>query len=108
MSITKKRKTEIIEKYSLKIGDTGSSEIQIAILTERIINLSQHMNEHKHDFHSRRGLLIMVGKRRRILDYLKSKYNERYKKNNKKPRLKKIIKHIIFNKNNGWRFYVQY
>jgi len=73
MSISKERKMELIQKYCIKTGDTGSSEVQIAILTERIINLSQHMNNHKHDFHSRRGLLIMVGKRRRILDYLKTK-----------------------------------
>lgn len=79
MSISKERKMELIQKYCIKTGDTGSSEVQIAILTERIINLSQHMNHHKHDFHSRRGLLIMVGKRRRILDYLKTTNNKRYK-----------------------------
>lgn len=79
MSISKERKTELIQKYCIKTGDTGSSEVQIAILTERIINLSQHMNNHKHDFHSRRGLLIMVGKRRRILDYLKTKNHKNYK-----------------------------
>jgi len=79
MSITKERKMELIKKYCINKEDTGSSEVQIAILTERIINLSQHMNNHKHDFHSRRGLLIMVGKRRRILDYLKTKNNTRYK-----------------------------
>lgn len=79
MSISKQRKTELIKKYSIKTGDTGSSEVQVAILTERIVNLSKHMHKHKHDFHSRRGLLIMVGKRRRILDYLKSKSNDRYK-----------------------------
>jgi small subunit ribosomal protein S15 len=79
MSISKQRRTELIEKYSTKTGDTGSSEVQAAILTERIINLSAHMHKHKHDFHSRRGLLIMVGKRRRILDYLKSQSDDRYK-----------------------------
>lgn len=79
MSITKDKKIELIKKHSRKTGDTGSSEVQISILTEKIINLSKHMNTHKHDFHSRRGLLIMVGKRRRMLNYLKKKYNSRYK-----------------------------
>lgn len=80
MSISKQRKTDIIKKYCINTGDTGSSEVQVAILTEKILNLSEHMNNHKHDFHSRRGLLIMVGKRRRILDYLKSKNHDRYQK----------------------------
>jgi len=79
MSISKQKKTELIKNFSMKTGDTGSSEVQVAILTERIINLSKHMNDHKHDFHSRRGLLIMVGKRRRILNYLKLQNNNRYK-----------------------------
>ncbi|MCP4922537.1 MAG: 30S ribosomal protein S15 [bacterium] len=78
MSITAQRKTEVIKEYATKAGDTGSPEVQVAILTERIVNLSEHMKGHKHDFHSRRGLLIMVGQRRRLLDYLKSKSNDRY------------------------------
>lgn len=78
MSITAERKTEVIKEYATKPGDTGSPEVQVAVLTERILNLSEHMKEHKHDFHSRRGLLIMVGQRRRLLDYLNSKSNDRY------------------------------
>lgn len=78
MSITSERKTQLIKDYGLKEGDTGSPEVQVAILTERIVNLTEHMKEHKHDFHSRRGLLIMVGQRRRLLDYLKRVDDERY------------------------------
>ena len=78
MSITPDRKTELIKDYAVADGDTGSPEVQVAILTERIRNLTEHLKEHKKDFHSRRGLLIMVGQRRRLLDYLKRKYAERY------------------------------
>lgn len=78
MSITSERKTQLIKDYGLKEGDTGSPEVQVAILTERIVNLTEHMKEHKHDFHSRRGLLIMVGQRRRLLDYLKRVDDARY------------------------------
>lgn len=78
MSITADRKAELISEFGLKAGDTGSPEVQVAILTERIKNLTEHMKEHKHDFHSRRGLLIMVGQRRSQLDYLKKKSDERY------------------------------
>jgi len=78
MSITVERKAELVEEFGLKPGDTGSPEVQVAILTERIKNLTEHMKEHKHDFHSRRGLLIMVGQRRRLLDYLKRKEDARY------------------------------
>ena len=78
MSITQERKTALIEQYGRKEGDTGSPEVQISILTERIVNLTEHLKAHKKDFHSRRGLLIMVGQRRRLLDYLKSKNVERY------------------------------
>lgn len=78
MSITQERKTELIEKFGREKGDTGSPEVQVAILTERIVNLTEHLKTHKKDFHSRRGLLIMVGQRRRMLDYLKSKSVERY------------------------------
>jgi len=78
MSITQERKTELIAKFGREKGDTGSPEVQVAILTERIVNLTEHLKTHKKDFHSRRGLLIMVGQRRRMLDYLKSKSVERY------------------------------
>lgn len=78
MSITQERKTELIEKFGREKGDTGSPEVQVAILTERIVNLTEHLKTHKKDFHSRRGLLIMVGQRRRMLDYLKTKSVERY------------------------------
>ena len=78
MSITVTRKAELVDEYGLEPGDTGSPEVQVAILTERIKNLTEHMKEHKHDFHSRRGLLIMVGQRRRLLDYLKRKEDARY------------------------------
>ena len=72
-------KQEIIEKYKLHEGDTGSPEVQIALLTERINHLNEHFKTHHKDFHSRRGLLIMVGKRRNMLNYLKSQDIERYR-----------------------------
>ena len=72
------KKAEVIEQYATKKGDTGSPEVQIAILTTRINELSEHMKEHKKDFHSRRGLLAMVAKRRKLLDYLKGKDEARY------------------------------
>ncbi|WP_119167433.1 30S ribosomal protein S15 [Algihabitans albus] len=78
MSITAERKTALIQEYARGEGDTGSPEVQVAILTERINNLTEHMKTHKHDFHSRRGLLVMVGQRRRLLDYLKKKSHGRY------------------------------
>ena len=66
-------KTDIISKFAQKKGDTGSTEVQVALLTERITNLTEHFKVHKKDHHSRRGLLKLVGQRRRLLDYLKSK-----------------------------------
>ncbi|MCW8835476.1 MAG: 30S ribosomal protein S15 [Rhodospirillales bacterium] len=78
MSITAERKGEVIKDFAKMEGDTGSPEVQVAILTERILNLTEHMKEHKKDFHSRRGLLKMVGQRRRLLDYLKRKEAKRY------------------------------
>ncbi len=78
MSITAEKKQEIIKKYATKPNDTGSPEVQVAILTERINALSEHMKEHKKDFHSRHSLLIMVGQRRRLLDHLKGKSEDRY------------------------------
>ena len=78
MSITAERKQELIKEYRNDANDTGSPEVQVAILTERINNLSGHMQAHNHDFHSRRGLLVLVAKRRRLLDYLKKKEESRY------------------------------
>ena len=78
MSITATRKTELIKEYATVEGDTGSPEVQVAILTERINNLTGHFDDHKKDFHSRRGLLAMVGQRRRLLDYLKRKKQAQY------------------------------
>ena len=76
----KARKTEIIQKYGRHEGDTGSPEVQVALLTERINHLNEdHLKNNKNDHHSRRGLLIMVGKRRGLLDYLKRKDIERYR-----------------------------
>ena len=78
MSITAERKIEVVREYALHEGDTGSPEVQVAILSERIKNLTEHLQAHKKDFHSRRGLLIMVGQRRRLLDYVKGKDQSRY------------------------------
>ena len=78
MSITKEKKQELIESFKIHEHDTGSPEVQIAILTERIRNLSQHFDTHKHDFNSRRGLLKLVGRRRRLLRYLREKDRQRY------------------------------
>ena len=78
MSITAERKQELIKEYAVKKDDTGSPEVQVAILTERITNLTDHLKTHKKDFHSRRGLLMMVGQRRRLLDYVKGKETTRY------------------------------
>jgi len=79
MSITKEAKTKIIEDYKTHENDTGSAEVQIAILTHRILQLTDHLRTHKHDESSRRGLLKLVGKRRRLLAYLKQKNFNRYK-----------------------------
>jgi len=78
MSITPEKKQELIKTYSKNDSDTGSPEVQVAILSERIKNLTEHLKIHIHDNHSRRGLLMMVGQRRRMLDYLSSKSRERY------------------------------
>ncbi|HIQ64039.1 MAG TPA: 30S ribosomal protein S15 [Candidatus Avichristensenella intestinipullorum] len=75
----KTRKLEIIEQYKRHDGDTGSPEVQVALLTERINHLNEHLLTHKKDHHSRRGLLLMVGQRRNMLNYLKSKDIERYR-----------------------------
>jgi len=78
MALTKERIKEIVVEYGFKEGDTGSPEIQVALLTEEIQTLNVHLDQHKHDFHSRRGLLIKVGKRRSLLKYLQSISPERY------------------------------
>jgi len=78
MSITAERKSALIKEYATKDGDTGSPEVQVALLTERIANLTEHFKDHGKDNHSRRGLLKMVSQRRRLLDYLKKKEEARY------------------------------
>ena len=78
MSITAERKAELIQKFATKAGDTGSPEVQVAVLTERITNLTEHFKDHKKDNHSRRGLLKMVSQRRKLLDYLRAKEEARY------------------------------
>jgi len=78
MSITAEKKQELIAEFATKDGDTGSPEVQVAILSERINNLTDHLKAHKKDHHSRRGLLMMVGQRRRLLDYLNAKKSVRY------------------------------
>jgi small subunit ribosomal protein S15 len=78
MSITAEKKQELIKKFAIKAGDTGSPEVQVAILTERINNLTDHFKTNKKDNHSRRGLLTMVATRRKLLDYVKSKDDARY------------------------------
>jgi small subunit ribosomal protein S15 len=79
MSITPERKTALIAEYGTKQGDTGSPEVQVAVLSERIANLTEHFKTHKNDNHSRRGLLKLVSQRRRLLDYVKSKDEGRYR-----------------------------
>ncbi len=78
MTITAERKTEVIGEHARTEGDTGSPEVQVAIITTRIINLTEHFKTHKKDNHSRRGLLMLVNKRRSLLDYLKRIDNARY------------------------------
>ena len=78
MALSKDRKSEVIGTYKIHEGDTGSPEVQVAILSERINYLTEHFKSHAKDHHSRRGLLMLVGKRRRLLDYLKTKDVQRY------------------------------
>ena len=78
MTITKERKREVISQYQQNPGDTGSPEVQIAVLTTRINALTEHMRQHKKDFSTRRGLLAMVSRRRRLLDYVRGKDPQRY------------------------------
>jgi len=78
MSITPERRGALVGEYATATGDTGSPEVQVALLSERIGNLTEHLKTHAKDFHSRRGLLVLVGRRRRLLDYLKKKDQGRY------------------------------
>ena len=79
MELTAEEKQEIIAKYAAHEGDTGSPEVQVALLSKRIADLTEHLKEHKHDHHSRRGMQLMIGDRRRLLDYLKRVDIERYR-----------------------------
>ena len=79
MSITKEKTAELVAKFGANDKDSGSAAVQVAILTERIVNLTEHMKTHKKDFGSRRGLLTMVGQRRHLLDYIKGRNEQDYK-----------------------------
>ena len=79
MALDSAQKTEIMTKYATVEGDTGSPEVQIALLSHRISHLTEHLKQHKHDHHSRRGLLLLVGQRRRLLNYLQKTEIERYR-----------------------------
>ena len=79
MALDSAQKTEIMGKYATKDGDTGSPEVQVAMLTKRISDLTEHLKVHKHDHHSRRGLLLLVGRRRRLLNYLQRSDITRYR-----------------------------
>lgn len=87
MSLTKDQKEEVVAKFALHEGDTGSPEVQIALLTKQIEELSEHLKQHKKDNHSRRGLLNMVGKRRRLIQYLKNNEPDRHKELAKKLKI---------------------
>lgn len=78
MALTKAEKQEIIKSYAIKEGDTGSPEVQVAVLSAEIASLNEHLQQHIHDFHSRRGLYMMIGKRRRLLKYLRHEDVARY------------------------------
>ena len=87
MALSKDEKQKIVNSFALHEGDTGSPEVQVAILTEEIVKLSEHLKEHKNDNHSRRGLLQKVGKRRRLLQYLSQNEPERYETFTKKIKI---------------------
>lgn len=89
MVLVKDKKTKIIDDFKLHARDTGSAEVQIALLTERITSLGDHFKQHKKDFHSRRGLLMLVGRRRRLLDFLKNKDTKKYEEVIEKLSLRK-------------------
>ena len=88
MSITKENKKDIISKFAINTNDTGSSEVQIAVLSERIVNLIDHFKNHKHDNHSKRGLLAMVNKRKKLLSYLSKKNQSGYQEIIKKLKIR--------------------
>ena len=89
MAVTKERKAELIKEFGKDVKNTGSTEVQIAILTDEINNLTEHLKENKHDYHSKRGLLMKVGKRRSLLDYLKKTNVVSYREVIKKLNLRK-------------------
>jgi len=89
MAVSKERKAELVREFGKKENDTGSTEVQVAILTEEINDLTEHLKVHKHDFHSKRGLLMKVGKRRSLLDYLKNTDVVSYRELIKKLNLRK-------------------
>ena len=89
MSLLKEKKTEVIDGFKVHAKDTGSSVVQIALLTERINELAEHLKVHKKDFHSRRGLLVMIGARRRHIAFLKRKDPQKYEETIKKLKLRK-------------------
>ena len=89
MALSKDQKSKIVDSFKRNTNDTGSVEVQVALLTERINRLTEHMKEHKHDYHTNRGLLQMVGKRKSLLDYLKNEDVQRYRDLIKKLNLRK-------------------
>ena len=89
MALSKEKKTSIVEDFRRSKNDTGSVEVQVALLTERINKLTEHMKAHPHDYHTNRGLLKMVGKRKSLLDYLKNEDVQRYRELIKKLNLRK-------------------
>ena len=89
MAITKERKAELVKEFGKDVKNTGATEVQIAILTDEINNLTEHLKENKHDYHSKRGLLMKVGKRRNLLDYLKKNNVVSYREVIKKLNLRK-------------------
>ncbi len=89
MALTKEKKSAIVSEFARSKGDTGSVEVQVALLTERINTLTEHMKEHKHDYHTNRGLLMLVGKRKSLLDYLKREDVQRYRELIEKLNLRK-------------------
>ncbi len=89
MALSKVEKSKIVDDFKRSSNDTGSVEVQVALLTERINNLTEHMKDHAHDFHTNRGLLKMVGKRKSLLDYLKDEDVQRYRELIKKLNLRK-------------------
>ncbi|MCK5579944.1 MAG: 30S ribosomal protein S15 [Candidatus Omnitrophica bacterium] len=89
MVLVKEKKSEVIDNFKIHAKDTGSAVVQIALISEKIAYLSEHLKTHRKDFHSRRGLLIMIGKRRRLLAYLQKKDSQKYEETIKKLKLRK-------------------